>query len=66
MIDKSFGKHGSENTLNMNLISDLLPVTMSNGVKPLNNVNSVLDRTSYLLGLGPPSRSYRITLFSVL
>lgn len=47
----------------MNLISDLLPVTLSNGVRPLNNVNSVLDRTSYLVGLVPPSGRYTITLF---
>lgn len=49
----------------MNLISDLLPVTLSNGVRPLNNVNSVLSRTSYLVGLVPPFRElYNYAFFS--
>lgn len=54
MIDKSFRKHDSKNHVNMNLISDLLPVTLSNGVRLLNSVNSVFDRTSYLVGLCVP------------
>lgn len=65
MIAKSVRKHDSENTVNMNLISNLLPVTLSNGVGALNNVNFVLGRTSHLLGLVPPFRElYNYAFYS--